>query len=37
MKFVNLADMAKIALMAFVAVWIINHGLEKAGLGRFKA
>jgi hypothetical protein len=33
----NLADYAKIAIVAFVGIWIINRGLDMAGLSQYKA
>ncbi len=37
MQFMNFGDIAKIAVISFAAIWIINRGLDKTGLGRFKA
>lgn len=31
----NVADYIKIAVIAFVAVWLINRGLKAAGLVQF--
>ncbi len=33
----NVMDWAKIALMGFVGVWIINHALNAAGMSQYKA
>lgn len=33
----NIADYIKVALIAFVGVWVINHGLAAAGLSQYKA
>lgn len=33
----NIADYLKIAVIAYVGVWIINRGLSAAGLSQFKA
>lgn len=30
-------DLAKIALIAFVGIWVINRGLTAAGLSQYKA
>lgn len=30
-------DFAKIALIAYVGIWVINRGLTAAGLSQFKA
>jgi hypothetical protein len=35
-KLLNPADVLKIAIIAFLAVWLINRGLDKVGLGNFK-
>lgn len=32
-----IVDAAKIAVIAFVGVWVINHALDKFGLTQFKA
>lgn len=34
---VNLTNLITVGLMAYVAVWGINKGLQHAGLERFKA
>lgn len=33
----NPVDLLKIALVAFVGVWVINHALAAAGLSQYKA
>ncbi len=33
----NIVDYVKIAVIAYVGVWIINRGLTAAGLSQFKA
>ncbi len=33
----NIMDYVKIALIAFVGIWIINKALEKFGLSQYKA
>lgn len=33
----RIADYAKIAVIAFVGIWIINRGLSAAGLSQYKA
>lgn len=33
----NAADFVKIALIAFVGVWVINKTLDKMNLSQFKA
>lgn len=33
----KIADFAKIAVIAFVGVWVINHTLDKFNLSSFKA
>lgn len=33
----KIVDLAKIAVVAFVGVWVINHALDKFGLSSFKA
>lgn len=33
----NLFDVAKIAVIAFVGVWVINRTLDKMNLSQFKA
>jgi len=35
--YVNIADVLKIALMAFVFIKLANYALGKAGLSRFQA
>lgn len=37
MALVNVPDFLKIGVMAFVAVFLINHALVKVGMGQFKA
>ncbi len=34
---IDLANFVTISLVAFVGVWIINKGLEKAGMSAYKA
>lgn len=34
---VNLTNFVVVGLMAFVAVWIINRGMTKAGMAQYKA
>lgn len=33
----RLIDYTKIALIAFVGIWVINRGLNAAGLTQYKA
>jgi hypothetical protein len=33
----KLVDYAKIAVIAFIGVWLINKGLTAAGLSQYKA
>lgn len=33
----KIIDLAKIAVVAFVGVWVINHALDKFGMAQFKA
>lgn len=33
----NVADYLKIAVIAFVGVWLINHGLKAAGMTQYEA
>ena len=33
----KIVDYAKIAVIAFIGVWVINRGLTAAGLTQFKA
>lgn len=33
----NIVDYLKIAIIAYVGVWIINRGLSASGLSQFKA
>ncbi len=33
----NPADLLKTAIIAFAAVWIINHALDKMGMSQYKA
>lgn len=33
----KLVDFAKIALIAYVGIWVINRGLNAAGLSQYKA
>jgi len=33
----NIADYLKIAIIGFIGVWVINKGLEVAGMSQFKA
>lgn len=33
----KLVDYAKIAVIAFVGIWVINYGLTKVGLDSYKA
>ena len=37
MKFVNIADIAKIAVMSYAAIWVINRTLTKVGLSQYRA
>ncbi len=34
---IDLANFITISLIAFVGVWIINRGLDKAGFSQYKA
>ena len=34
---VNLSNFIVVGLMAFIAVWLINRGLDKANLSQYKA
>ena len=34
---INLSNFVAVGLMAFVAVWLINRGLAKAGQANWKA
>ncbi len=34
---IDLANVVTISLVAFVGVWLINRGLDQAGLTQFKA
>lgn len=34
---IDLANTITIALVAFVGVWVINRGLDKVGMGAWKA
>ncbi len=34
---IDVANVITISLVAFVGVWLINHGLEKAGFAQYKA
>ena len=36
-KIFNVADFVKIGVLAFVFIWLVNRGLDKAGLSNFKA
>ncbi len=33
----NLVDYAKVAVIAFIGVWVINKVLDKVGLSAYKA
>lgn len=33
----KLIDYGKIAVIAFIGIWIINKGLDAAGLSQYKA
>ncbi len=33
----NVADYAKIALISFVGIWIINRALSAAGMAQYRA
>lgn len=33
----SVGDILKIVAVAFVGIWVINHGLDKLGLTQFKA
>lgn len=34
---INLSNFLAVGLMAFIAVWLINTGLTKAGMSQYKA
>ncbi len=34
---IDLANFITVSLIAFVGVWIINRGLDKAGFSQYKA
>ena len=34
---INLTNFVTVGLMAYVAVWVINRGIAKAGYSQFKA